>query len=184
MATFLLYIAMVAGLFLEGETVMIASAFAAHRGYLNIYLVVPIGFLTTLSSDWFYFFLGRKGGRKAVEKRPSLNRHLKQVNKLMDKHPVLILLCYRFIYGFRIVVPVAVGLSRIKAKKFMLFSMGAIMLWTVVFSAAGYFFGAFLENRIKELKTFEWPIILGIVGFGVISYLFYKFVIDKKKIPE
>jgi len=175
---------MIVGLFLEGETVMIASAFAAHRGYLNIYLVVSIGFLTTLSSDWFYFFLGRRGGRKAIEKRPSLHRHVQKVSRLMDKYPVLILLCYRFLYGFRIVVPVAVGLSRIKARKFLLLSLGAILLWTLAFSMAGYFFGAFLENRIKELKTIEWPIILGIVGFGVFSYLFYKFIIDRKKIPE
>jgi membrane protein DedA with SNARE-associated domain len=172
---------MVAGLFLEGETVMIASAFAAHRGYLNIYLIVPIGFLATLSSDWFYFFLGRRGGRKAVEKRPSLSRHVQQVTKLMDKYPVLILVGYRFLYGFRIVVPVAVGLSRIKAKKFILFSTGATLLWTLAFSAAGYFFGAFLERRIKELGRFEWPIILGIVAFGILSYLFYKYVIDRKK---
>jgi len=70
----LAYIGMFCGIFLEGEMVMISSVIAAHHGYLNFWLVIPIGIIGTYTSDCFYFFLGKKRGREWLFSRSLINR--------------------------------------------------------------------------------------------------------------
>lgn len=57
-------IALFVGIFFEGELVMISSVIATHHGYPGIWLVIAIGMAGTYTSDCFYFFLGRKRGKR------------------------------------------------------------------------------------------------------------------------
>ncbi len=53
------YPALVVGLLLEGETVLVLGAFMAHRGYLDLPLVICIGWVVAFAADQFFFWLGR-----------------------------------------------------------------------------------------------------------------------------
>ena len=55
----IIYTGILIGIVLEGEMIMMSSLIAAHSGYLNLWMVIVIGFTGTLASDWFYFFMGR-----------------------------------------------------------------------------------------------------------------------------
>jgi membrane protein DedA with SNARE-associated domain len=57
------YLVLFFGALVEGETILIAAAFAAHRGYLFLPWVVLIAFAGSFAGDQFCFFLGRKKGR-------------------------------------------------------------------------------------------------------------------------
>ena len=65
------YWAMFVGAFLQGEIVLILGGFLAHRGYLELPLVILVGLSGCLTADIFYFSLGRLKGRDLLEKRPS-----------------------------------------------------------------------------------------------------------------
>ncbi|MFZ0472741.1 MAG: hypothetical protein WAL94_09005 [Bacteroidales bacterium] len=69
----ILYLAVFAGCFFEGETTLVTSSFAAHRGHLEIYLVITIAFIATQSWDWIWFLIGRKKGKAILAKRPKLS---------------------------------------------------------------------------------------------------------------
>jgi len=49
----LIYAGIFAGIFFEGEMVMISSVIAAHHGYLKLWIVITIGLVGTFSSDSF-----------------------------------------------------------------------------------------------------------------------------------
>ncbi|HMB24652.1 MAG TPA: hypothetical protein VKP08_17530, partial [Anaerolineales bacterium] len=61
------YPALVLGLLLEGETVLVLAAFMAHRGYLQLPWVILIGLIVTFASDQFFFWLGRTKGNQFIE---------------------------------------------------------------------------------------------------------------------
>jgi len=42
------YAALLIGTFIEGETILVLAGFAAHRGYLDLPLVVTCAFIGTL----------------------------------------------------------------------------------------------------------------------------------------
>jgi membrane protein DedA with SNARE-associated domain len=63
------YPALIIGLLLEGETVLVLAAFMAHRGYLSLPLVIVVGCLVSFASDQFFFWMGRTRGSRFLEKR-------------------------------------------------------------------------------------------------------------------
>jgi len=167
MQAFALYLGVMIGVLLEGDTVILASSFAAHQGYMNIFLVVTVAILVTLSSDWFYFFLGRLKGRSVIEKRPSLMRHAGKIKDYVDRHPNLLLFSYRFLYGFRILTPLMIGMSKISTIRFLIISFFMTTIWASLLSVAGYFFGHIMKGQIKEFGHYELFVILGIILIGI-----------------
>lgn len=170
----LLYSAVYLGCFFEGETSLTTSAFAAHRGYLEILIVMVIALVATQSWDWIWFTIGRKGGKSFVERKPKLKEKVKKIDTLLTKHPTPLLLGYRFLFGFRTAVPLVIGMSSVTKRKFLTFSLINTILWDILFSSVGYFFGALLKANWKRIEDYEFEIMGGIVLAGFIIGLFLR----------
>jgi membrane protein DedA with SNARE-associated domain len=179
----LLYLVVFLGCFFEGETSLITSAFAAHRGYLEIVIVMVIALVATQSWDWIWFTIGRKNGKRFVEKRPRLNQKVKKIDSLLVKHPIPVLLGYRFLFGFRTAVPLVIGMSSISKRTFLIFSLINTILWDILFSSFGYFFGAFLKANWKRIEDYEFEIMGCILILGIIVGLILRYI-SLKKIPK
>jgi membrane protein DedA with SNARE-associated domain len=175
-----IYLGILAGVCLEGEIVIIASSFAAHEGYLNIFLIIALSIIVTLSTDWFYFFLGRFKGRKVLEKRPKLRKHSSRINYYVEKYPTLILLSYRFLYGFRILTPLMIGMSRIRFAKFAVFSTFMTIVWVTVMSSIGYFFGNLFNGNMKEFKHIELYVFLGVFALWL-TFILVSILMQKRR---
>ncbi len=165
----ILYSTVFAGCFFEGETSLVTSAFAAHRGYMEIFIVMMIAFAATQSWDWIWFLTGRKKGSAILGNRPKMQEKANKINILLSKHQTPVLLGYRFLYGFRTVVPLAIGMSSITTRKFFLFSVINTIIWDCLFSSMGYFFGAFLKANLKRIEHYEVEIMAGIIITGLIT---------------
>jgi len=170
----LLYAAVFLGCFFEGETTLTTSSFAAHRGHLEIFLVMIIALAATQSWDWIWFMVGRIKGKIYIEKRPKLNHKAKKIDALLTKNPTPVLLGYRFLFGFRTVVPLVLGMSSITKRKFLTFSLINTILWDILFSSLGYYFGAFLKANWKRIEDYEFEIMGIILVAGVCLGLFLR----------
>jgi membrane protein DedA with SNARE-associated domain len=165
----LLYITVFAGCFFEGETSLTTSAFAAHRGYLEIFAVMLVALAATQSWDWLWFTIGRLKGKSLLSGKPEMRAKARKINILLSRYPIPVLLSYRFFYGFRTVVPLAIGMSSISKKKFLIFSLLNTMVWDILFSSLGYFFGAFLKANWEKIESYEIEIMIFIVIIGVVT---------------
>jgi membrane protein DedA with SNARE-associated domain len=170
----ILYLTIYVACFFEGETALTTSAFAAHRGYLAITLVMLMALLATQSWDWFWFFMGRTKGQALLNKRPLLKEKANKIERLLMKYPNPVLFGYRFFYGFRTAVPLVIGMSSISKRKFLFFSLLNTILWDILFSSFGYFFGAVLKASWKKIEEYEFLVMICIVVLGVISGLTLK----------
>jgi membrane protein DedA with SNARE-associated domain len=176
----LLYLIVYMGCFFEGETSLITSAFAAHRGYLEIIIVMFIALAATQSWDWLWFTIGRKKGKLFIEKKPKLNQKVKKIDLLLEKNPVPVLLGYRFLFGFRTAVPLVIGMSSISKRRFLTFSLLNTVLWDIMFSSVGYFFGAFLKANWKRIEDYEFEMMVCILVSGIIVGLCLRFLSLKR----
>jgi membrane protein DedA with SNARE-associated domain len=170
-----LYATVFAGCFFEGETSLTTSAFAAHRGYFDITIVMAIAFVATQMWDWIWFFTGRMHGKKYLSKKPKLLKKAQKIDVLLMKYPVAVLLGYRFLYGFRTAVPLAIGMSSISKKRFLVFCAINTFIWDCLFSSLGYFFGAFLKANWKRIEQDEFKIMAGLIIIGIISGLYLRY---------
>jgi membrane protein DedA with SNARE-associated domain len=177
------YAALSLGTFLEGETAILAASSLADSGLFFLPYVVFFGFLGSFISDWVYYLIGRLNGKYFLAKRPVLHEKLRPVRKFFNTHRLQILFSYRFLYGFRIIIPVMFGMSDLKPLHYLGYSLAAGLLWASTVSSAGYFVGKALGVRPS---TFEANIAYVMIGFGVLGlilgYTIKRFAERKMKI--
>ncbi|WP_435628533.1 DedA family protein [Candidatus Ferrigenium straubiae] len=160
------YYALFAGTFLEGETVLIAAGFAAHRGMLDLSWVIAIAFVASTLGDQSAFLLGRWQGERLLQRFPALRRKAPVVQSLLDRYHVPLILGVRFFYGLRIAGPFVIGMSSIPFLVFALLNMAGALVWAVAVASAGYYFGVALESWIGNLKQFEETVLVIILAAG------------------
>lgn len=166
------YPALVVGLLFEGETVLVLGAFMAHRGYLDLPLVILIGFLVTFASDQFFFWLGRTKGNQFLESRPLWKPNVEKAKHLLHRNTTVLFIGFRFMYGLRTVMPFVFGLSKFDPKRFAFLNLLGAFLWASIFGLAGYAFGQAMELLIEDVDKYEFWIALGIFLAGVSIWLY------------
>ena len=172
------------GIFFEGEMVMISSVIAAHHGYLNIWVVIIIGIIGTYTSDCFYFFLGRKKGREWLLKKRRIKGKISLVDRQIEKYPVLIFIIYRFLYGFRTIIPLVIGATSTRTSKFLLFVGLSTLIWAATFCTIGYIFGEVIKSRLSHIEHIEKYIIGAIALAGILLILLNQLRKRERTLPN
>ena len=167
------YIALFIGVFLEGETVLIAAGFAARLGHLSLTWVILIAFAGSLAGDQFYFFLGRIKGKAFLQRRPRWQAKVKKVWALFERYRTLVILGFRFMYGLRSVTPFAFGLSAISGIRFFILNATGAAVWSVAVGFVGYLFGAVARVVLVDVRGYEHWIIPGVLCAGALVWIIY-----------
>lgn len=166
------YPALIVGLLLEGETVLVLAAFMAHRGYLALPAVILIGFVVTFASDQFFFWLGRTKGSQFLESKPQWKPNVDKAKSLLHRNTTLLFIGFRFMYGLRTVMPFVFGLSKFDPRRFALLNLIGAFLWALLFGVAGYMFGQMVEAVLIDVDKYELWIALAIVLVGASVWLY------------
>jgi membrane protein DedA with SNARE-associated domain len=175
------YPALILGLLLEGETVLVLAAFMAHRGYLNLPLVILIGCLVSFGSDQFFFWIGRIKGSQFLEKRPSWQPRVEKAKAMLGRNSDLLFLGVRFLYGLRTVLPFVMGMSNFDARRFAILDFIASLLWALVFGLAGKVIGQIMGGIFEDVREHEPAIVAGIILAGVCTGIYFHFAYRVKK---
>ena len=161
------YPALSLGTIIEGDAALLCAGILAKQGYLAMFWVMCIAFLTTLACDQFFFFLGRTQGSKALQKWPILQEKTRKIIYLVQKNHLWLAIFFRFIYGFRSITPFAVGLCRISPIRFLALNLLGISLWVSVLTWMGYLFGHALKVLLESVCHWEIWIIGGLIAAGL-----------------
>ena len=176
------YIAIFFGGMFEGEMVLILGGLASYGNFLKLHFVFLFAFAGAITTDWTLFFIGRYKGKKIIEKWPKIKNLILKPQKLIDKKSSFLSFSLRFMYGFRIVVPLSLGMSSIKTPIFLFFNTLGAMVWVLVIGTSGYFFGDILEVFLGKLKYYEFKIIISTI-IGVVAiygiYMLIKYLLKR-----
>ena len=85
-----------------------------------------------------------------------------------------LIVAIRFMYGFRIVGPVLLGMGRVPAWKFLVYNFIGAAIWAPLIAGLGYLFGSALEAVLDDLKSVELTAFALIVIVGLGSVLLHK----------
>lgn len=168
------YFAVFVGAFLEGETILALAGLAAYRGYMEFYNVVVIAMIAGFLGDQFYFFLGRYKGQKVLARFPHAYKRAHRFDALLSRWHAPLIVAIRFMYGFRIIGPILLGMGRVPAWKFIVFNFIGAAIWAPLIAGIGYFFGNFLELILHDLKRVEMWIFLAIAVLGLAGAVIHR----------
>lgn len=166
------YLATFAGTLLEGESLLILSGLAAHRGYLSFPLVVLTGAAGGALGDLGFFLLGRHYGPRLVERFPRFAPAADRVQAMVERHPALTIVSVRFMYGIRTGGPAIIGSARIPFLQFVLLNLLGAIVWSACWAGAGWALGKAAERFFGDLARVERELFLGaivIVAVGALA---------------
>lgn len=147
----MLFYPLVTGLtFLEGESVVILSGAAARTGAVSLVPLIACAWLGSFLGDQFWFAIARRHGKKALARLPGVESRFAKASSLLERHSVLFILCYRFVYGFRNVASLAIGASKIPWLRFALLNFVSAGIWACTFAIGGYMAGAAMEQAFGK----------------------------------
>jgi membrane protein DedA with SNARE-associated domain len=178
------YLAVFVGAFLEGETILALAGLAAYRGYLDFLLVVVIAMIAGFAGDQFYFFLGRRKGQQILERFPDARDRAHRFDALLARWHAPLIIGIRFMYGFRIVGPILLGMGRVPAWKFLVFNFIGAAIWAPLIAGLGYLFGNIIEALLDDLKNFELWAFAAVIVVGVGSFVVHHWRNRKQKSLE
>jgi membrane protein DedA with SNARE-associated domain len=149
------YVAVLVGCFLEGETILLLGGVAAEQGYLALPGVIFAAFVGSFGGDQLFFHIGRRYGPEFIEGRPRLKKASIRLRGWIEKRETLLVLGFRFLYGFRSAAPFVFGASPIKRGRFAVLNAVGAAAWATVVGYGGYLAGDTFASFLAHFERYE-----------------------------
>lgn len=162
------YFAILVGCMLEGEALVVLGGFFAYNQSMHLPLVALAAFTGTMISDIAWFMLGRYSSDAFLHRFTILRYISNHSVNIAGKRPRLLSFFFRFMYGFRILIPFSLGKTSMATSTYLTYNALGILLWVAVYAGIGYFFASTIETFFGRMKHFELVIALVILGIAVI----------------
>src|SRR5262245_32548334 len=167
------------GLPMPEEVAIIAGAALAASGKLNPWLTLGSLLIGALLGDCVMYYIGRHFGRRLLNKNRLWNRLItpereKNVEALLAKHGVKVLLGARFLVGVRGPMYITAGILKVPFKRFVLADLFCASLVVTLFFGLTYAYGAQIMRAVHEGEGWLTIIVIAaaVVG-GAIGLWFY-----------
>lgn len=159
---------------LEGEIVVALAGFLASERVLSLPLVVLTAIVGAIVGDHSYFFFGRYKGKQFIDARPALAQRVSKIHLLIERHQDWLIFGSRFMYGFRTILPIAIGTSNVRLLRFSFFNALGSIVWGLFFAVGGYAFGSAIQQFLGNVRRAEKFIIVGvIVGVALVQLILF-----------
>ncbi len=163
------YLVIFAGTFVEGETILALGGYFAHQGYLQLWPVIAVAFAGAVCGDQLFFWLGRHHAKRLLARFPKMRDKVGAALAKVEQHQIKVMLGMRFLWGMRIALPVALGLSSIRAVRFLWFNLVSAAIWSIAFTYVGYGASHVFSRIVADIRRFEWWIAGALVVLAVIA---------------
>jgi membrane protein DedA with SNARE-associated domain len=168
------YLALILFAFVEACSIPISSeitfGFAgvlAYQGHLNLALVIIIGTLAELAGSFTSYAIGRKGGRRAVERfgRYVLitQRDLDRAERFFAGRGAWAVTIARLVPLLRAFAGLVSGLIEVPATQFGVFNLIGTVIWASALSSIGYAVGGAWGNVSHYLSLGGYVLVLLVI---------------------
>lgn len=156
------------GAMAEGESFVLAGGVLAHRGLVSPAAVALAAFLGSTAADQLCFLLGRRARDTRLVRRARALPAFDKALGFIERYPNAYIIAFRYLYGLRIVSPVAIGVSRIAAGRFVILNLISAAVWAVLFTGLGYVFGKAVDRALARFHL-QHPalIVLGLLALAI-----------------
>ncbi|ALB69899.1 DedA family protein [Cronobacter muytjensii] len=142
--------------FLPGDSLLfVAGALSAlPSNDLNVHLMVTLMVIAAILGDAVNYTIGRLFGAKLFSNPDSKifrQSYLDKTHAFYERHGGKTIILARFVPIVRTFAPFVAGMGHMSYRHFALFNVIGALLWVLLFTYAGYFFGAmpFIQDNLK-----------------------------------
>ncbi|MEV9476714.1 DedA family protein [Aliarcobacter butzleri] len=160
---------------IPSEVVMIPAGYLAHKGEMNIYIVILLGILGSLGGALFNYYFALKFGRKFLMKYGKYflvsHESIEKTEKFFKNHGHISTFSGRLIPGLRHYISLPAGLARMNLFVFCLYTTLGATIWVIILTLLGYYIGD-NEELVKEYLRY---LIVGLLlCLALLGFWYYK----------
>jgi membrane protein DedA with SNARE-associated domain len=163
------------GAFIPGMFVLLLAGVSTYSGLVEFPPALVVAIVGTSLGDTLSYWLGRLGNRQAlrqIEKSPWVS----EIWRLLERRPVVFILCYHFLGYTRLVGPMSCGVMKIPFWRWWALDLLGASVWVTLFLSVGYALGAAgfsLDDAEDNVRRVE-LLLLGLAVVGVIFAVYMK----------
>ena len=150
--------------FLPGDSLLFAAGTLTALGTtLNVWLLILLLIIAAIAGDTVNYWIGHYLGDRAYNIKWIKREYLDRTHAFFEKHGGKTIFLARFVPIVRTFAPFVAGMGRMSYGYFFSYNVFGGIVWVVVFTLLGYFFG----NIPFVKKNFE-LVILAIIFVSVV----------------
>jgi membrane-associated protein len=140
---------------LPGDSLLFAAGTFAALGSMNIYLLVGLLMLAAILGDTVNYSIGHYLGERAYNIKFLKKEYFDRTHAFFEKHGGKTIFLARFVPIVRTFAPFVAGIGKMSYTYFITYNFVGGIVWVLLFTLAGYFFG----NIPFVRKNFELVIV-------------------------
>src|SRR6185369_14201912 len=109
-----------------------------------------------------------------LAKHPNWQARAHKFDLLLARWHAPLIVGIRFMYGFRIVGPIMLGMGRVPAWKFVFYNFIGAAIWAPLIAGIGYEFGEIVETVLGNMKRYEIYVFLALSLIGVTLFMIHR----------
>ncbi|GMT44089.1 MAG: hypothetical protein IEMM0003_0908 [bacterium] len=171
-------IAVFAGTFLEGESVLVIAGAMAGQQLLHPMYVWAAAAAGAWLGHIVWFIVGRSIGKKTVWKlslKYGFSEKITMLNDYIEQNKTKAVIILQYLYGVRVVGAISFGISEIKFSWFTVAQLVNCMVWAMAVGAIGFFLGktasAFSNSPIYSVWITASIIVLFFIAKKILHLL-------------
>lgn len=141
--------------FLPGDSLLFAAGTFAALGSMNIYLLLGLLMIAAILGDTINYSIGHYLGERAYSIKWLKKEYFDKTHAFFEKHGGKTIFLARFVPIVRTFAPFVAGIGKMSYGYFITYNFVGGIVWVLLFTLAGYFFG----NIPFVRKNFEFVII-------------------------
>jgi membrane protein DedA with SNARE-associated domain len=155
-----------------GQTIMVAAAIYSSWGRMDIFAVAAISFVAAVLGDNVGYWIGVRGGRRAVHRFGKYifitPARLERAEKFFARRGNRIVVVARFIDGLRQLNGVIAGITAMPWRTFLIYNTIGAALWVGWWCTIAYLLGTHLVEIIEQVHKYLYFVIpIGVVAVGL-----------------
>ncbi|MDY0365731.1 MAG: DedA family protein [Arcobacteraceae bacterium] len=155
-----------------GFVALAAAGVLSFSGELNIFISIAVAVIANFLGDQFLFYMARYNKHFAKDIMKKYGRKVAYTHLLMRKYGNIAIFIQKYIYGVKTLIPLAIGLTKYDAQKFMFYNVFASILWGIVVGGVSYMLGNVVLTYAEDYKYIGVALIVAIIIS--VSYLYKK----------
>jgi membrane-associated protein len=149
--------------FLPGDSLLFAAGTFAALGSMNVWLLMFLLIIAAIAGDTVNYWIGHYLGDRAYNIKWIKKEYLDRTHAFFEKHGGKTIFLARFVPIVRTFAPFVAGMGRMSYGYFFSYNVFGGIVWVVLFTMLGYFFG----NIPFVKQNFE-LVILAIIFVSVV----------------
>ncbi len=163
-----------AGLWLPGETALIAAGVYASNGHLSIAGVIAVAAVAAIVGDNAGYWLGREGGRRLLQRyallRRFTDRALPPAERFFERHGGKAVFLARFFGGVRVTGAWMAGITRMSWWRFLFWNAAGGIVWAIAVGLVAFYVGKAAADALARYGIYA-AIVAGIMLVLAIAVL-------------